>query len=128
MPTVTSKDGTTIGYEKHGNGPPLVLVDGALCSRQFGPSRVLAKHLAQDFTVFFYDRRGRGEQRHAAIRARAGGKIRTIDGPFAESKELVGGYALVNLPTREGALALAEHYAAVVDAEEVEVRQVVEPK
>ncbi|MBS2030259.1 MAG: alpha/beta hydrolase [Deltaproteobacteria bacterium] len=61
MPTVTSKDGTTIGYEKLGNGPPLILVDGALCSRQFGPSRDLAKHLASDFTVFFYDRRGRGE-------------------------------------------------------------------
>jgi len=59
---------------------------------------------------------------------RAGGKIRTIDGPFAESKELVGGYVLVNLPTREEALALAEKYAEVVDAEEVELRQVVEPR
>ncbi|MBS2030258.1 MAG: hypothetical protein JST54_20310 [Deltaproteobacteria bacterium] len=58
---------------------------------------------------------------------RAGGKIRTIDGPFAESKELVGGYVLVELPSREEALALAEHYADVVEAEEVELRLVADP-
>lgn len=56
-----SADGTTIAYEKVGSGPALVLVDGALCYRDFGPSRSLAKHLADRFTVYFYDRRGRGE-------------------------------------------------------------------
>ena len=29
MATVTSKDGTTIGYDTVGEGPPLILVDGA---------------------------------------------------------------------------------------------------
>ncbi|MCA4135357.1 alpha/beta fold hydrolase [Arthrobacter sp. M4] len=58
--TVTSKDGTPIAYEKVGSGPELVLVDGALCYRDFGPSRSLANHLADRFTVYFYDRRGRG--------------------------------------------------------------------
>lgn len=59
--TVTSKDGTVIAYEKVGTGPALVLVDGALCYRDFGPCRSLANHLADRFTVYFYDRRGRGE-------------------------------------------------------------------
>jgi pimeloyl-ACP methyl ester carboxylesterase len=59
--TVRSADGTTIAFEKSGEGPPLVLVDGALCSRAMGPSRPLAAELARDFTVYVYDRRGRGE-------------------------------------------------------------------
>jgi alpha/beta hydrolase family protein len=59
--TVTSRDGTTIAYETTGTGPPLILVDGALCYRDFGPSRKLAEQLAGDFTVITYDRRGRGE-------------------------------------------------------------------
>jgi pimeloyl-ACP methyl ester carboxylesterase len=58
---VTSKDGTTIAYEAVGSGPALVLVDGALCYRDFGPCRSLANLLADRFTVYFYDRRGRGE-------------------------------------------------------------------
>jgi pimeloyl-ACP methyl ester carboxylesterase len=56
-----SKDGTAIAYEKTGAGPPLILVDGALCYRDFGPSRPLAEQLAGHFTVYTYDRRGRGE-------------------------------------------------------------------
>src|SRR5439155_97278 len=55
------KDGTLIAYEKAGSGPPLVLVDGALCSREFGPMPKLAPLLASRFTVYWYDRRGRGE-------------------------------------------------------------------
>ena len=61
MSHVTSKDGTTIAYERSGTGPALILVDGALCSRTFGPSPKLAPLLARQFTVFAYDRRGRGE-------------------------------------------------------------------
>jgi pimeloyl-ACP methyl ester carboxylesterase len=61
MGTVTSKDGTRIVYERSGQGPSVILVDGALCSRSFGPMPKLAPLLAQKFTVFTYDRRGRGE-------------------------------------------------------------------
>lgn len=61
MNTVTSADGTTIAYETVGDGPPLVLVDGALCYRSFGPARPLAKHLADTYRVHLYDRRGRGD-------------------------------------------------------------------
>jgi hypothetical protein len=39
---VRSKDGTTIAYDRSGNGPALVIVDGAFCSRAFGPSAKLA--------------------------------------------------------------------------------------
>ena len=61
MKTVTSKDGTTIAYDQTGHGPPLVLVDGALNSRAFGLNGPLAALLADRFTVFTYDRRGRGD-------------------------------------------------------------------
>ncbi|WP_426515360.1 alpha/beta fold hydrolase [Diaminobutyricibacter sp. McL0618] len=59
--TTTSADGTTIAFERTGTGPALVQVDGALCHRAFGPSRPLAATLADQYTVFSYDRRGRGE-------------------------------------------------------------------
>lgn len=59
--TTTSADGTTIAYEKVGSGPALVLVDGALCHREFGPAKELAELLSPAYTVYFYDRRGRGE-------------------------------------------------------------------
>jgi len=61
MGSVISRDGTSIAYERLGAGPPLVLVDGALCYRASGPMRELARHLAGHFTVYLYDRRGRGE-------------------------------------------------------------------
>ena len=60
MPTVTSADGTTIGYQTLGTGPALIFVDGALCYREFGPARGLAEALADHYTVHIYDRRGRG--------------------------------------------------------------------
>jgi len=59
--TVLSRDGTPIACERRGQGHPLILVDGALCSRAMGPSGPLAKALEGDFTVFRYDRRGRGD-------------------------------------------------------------------
>lgn len=58
---LTSADGTRIAYEQTGSGPALVLVDGAMCYRANGPARPLAKELADRFTVYTYDRRGRGE-------------------------------------------------------------------
>jgi pimeloyl-ACP methyl ester carboxylesterase len=61
MPTVTSKDGTVIAYEKTGNGPVLILVNGALAHRKFYGEKDLASRLARNFTVIYYDRRGRGE-------------------------------------------------------------------
>jgi pimeloyl-ACP methyl ester carboxylesterase len=50
-----------IAHSVIGSGPTLILVDGALCHRGFGPMPDLAKLLASDFRVITYDRRGRGE-------------------------------------------------------------------
>lgn len=61
MANVISKDGTKIAFSRVGSGPALIVVDGALCYRQLGPSQGLAKLLADNFTVYTYDRRGRGE-------------------------------------------------------------------
>src|SRR5499427_2557971 len=61
MNTVVSTDGTAIAYDRTGAGPALIVVDGALCSRSFGPSPKLAPLLARHFTVYAYDRRGRGQ-------------------------------------------------------------------
>src|SRR6059058_864042 len=56
---VTSADGTTIAFDKLGSGPPLILVCGGSTDR--GANVGLAQQLAPDFTVFNYDRRGRGD-------------------------------------------------------------------
>lgn len=61
MNKIVSKDGTSIAYDKAGEGPPVILIDGALCSRKFGPMGQMAERLARRFTVFTYDRRGRGD-------------------------------------------------------------------
>ena len=61
MTTVLSPDGTRIAFTRRGRGPAIILVDGALCHRAFGPSEELARLLADRFTVYTYDRRGRGE-------------------------------------------------------------------
>jgi pimeloyl-ACP methyl ester carboxylesterase len=66
MDTAQSHDGTSIAFERAGSGPALILVDGALCRRTFGPMAPLAKLLAPHFTVFHYDRRGRGDSGDAA--------------------------------------------------------------
>ena len=59
MHAVTSQDGTRIGYDKSGKGPALIIVNGALSARP--DSAELAKLLAPRFTVYSYDRRGRGD-------------------------------------------------------------------
>lgn len=59
MQTVRSNDGTLIAFERSGNGPPVILVGGALSTRAGGAP--LAAELAPHFTVICYDRRGRGD-------------------------------------------------------------------
>lgn len=61
-----SADGTSIAYERVGTGPALILVDGALCRRAFGPMPKLAEQLSRDFSVYLFDRRGRGDSSDAA--------------------------------------------------------------
>jgi pimeloyl-ACP methyl ester carboxylesterase len=59
LKTLTSKDGTRIAFDLSGQGPELVLVTPAFGTRADETS--LAAALAPDFTVFAYDRRGRGD-------------------------------------------------------------------
>jgi pimeloyl-ACP methyl ester carboxylesterase len=62
MNQVMSKDGTVIAFDRSGQGPALILVGGAFQYRAIDPPTAqLAALLAQQFTVFHYDRRGRGE-------------------------------------------------------------------
>ena len=113
MQTVTSADGTRIAYETHGAGPPLILVDGALCSRAFGPSPKLAAALADRFTVVAYDRRGRGGSGDAP----AYDKAREIE-DLAALVEAVGGRASL-LGLSSGAALALEAAAAGVPVDRV---------
>lgn len=58
MDTFESSDGTVIAFERYGDGPPVVLVGGALTDRS--SARDLARLLAPTCTAYCYDRRGRG--------------------------------------------------------------------
>jgi pimeloyl-ACP methyl ester carboxylesterase len=61
MHTTTSADGTTIAYDVYGEGEPIIMVEGAFCGRHFGPTAKLAAELGNQFRVYHYDRRARGD-------------------------------------------------------------------
>lgn len=52
------------------------------------------------------------------------GRFLTVDGPFTESKELIGGYVIVDVPTLDEATELTRRYLEVVDAPEVDIREI----
>lgn len=56
----------------------------------------------------------------------ANGELRVTDGPFAETKELIDGFALVECASREEALALCERFMRVAGDGEGEIQQVFE--
>jgi pimeloyl-ACP methyl ester carboxylesterase len=58
METTKSADGTIIAYDRAGEGPPLIVAVGAFCDRR---SFVPPAGLTERFTVYTYDRRGRGD-------------------------------------------------------------------
>ena len=60
MDKVTSRDGTSIAFERYGVGPALVVVDAAGNYSGFRPLAAPVELLAADYTVYVYDRRGRG--------------------------------------------------------------------
>ncbi len=81
--TVTSLDGTSIAYSQIGQGSALILVGGAFEQRAMDSETAqLAPLLAQHFTVFHYDRRGRGES--------------TDTQPYAVEREIEDIEALIN--------------------------------
>jgi hypothetical protein len=66
---------------------------------------------------------GLAATKHGARIRFEGGKRTVIDGPFAESKELVAGYAILELPSKAVAIEWATRFAEVVKVNEVDVRQ-----
>ena len=103
MNTTTSKDGTTIAFDRLGQGPLVVLVGGALQHRAL--DRVIGQRapvLAQHFTLVHYDRRGRGDSGDTPPYAVAR-EIEDLDAVIAS----VGGEAHVLGMSSGGALALA---------------------
>ena len=100
MQLATSQDGTRIAYDKSGKGPALIVVGGALSARAGGTE--LAQVLAPHFTVYNYDRRGRGDstdvQPYAVER-----EIEDIEGLIAHA----GGSAYLYGVSSGGMLALA---------------------
>lgn len=97
--TARSADGTPIAYERTGEGPSLILVGGAFCTRQ--THQELAALLAPRFTVFNYDRRGRGASGNTLPYA-VGREVEDLASVVAAA----GGSALVYGLSSGGALAL----------------------
>lgn len=65
MHTVSSADGTRIAYDRYGEGPAVILVNGALGYRKFKTMEQIASALSEHCTVINYDRRGRGDSGEA---------------------------------------------------------------
>ena len=85
MRTVTSKDGTTIAFDQSGKGPALILVGGMFEQRAMDSETAQLAALpllAQHFSVFHYDRRGRGDS--------------TDTQPYAVEREIEDIEALIN--------------------------------
>ena len=110
MQRVHSRDGTSIAFDRSGEGPPIILVDGALCYRASGPMKPLAALLAPHFTVFTYDRRGRGDSGDTASYA-VEREVEDIEALINEA----GGSAFVYGISSGAALALeaASHGLAI---------------
>ena len=57
---------------------------------------------------------------------RSDGKVTVTDGPFTESKEMVGGFAILQAKSKEEAIELAKEFLSVVGQGECELRQLYE--
>lgn len=116
MGHLTSRDGTRIAYERQGGGPAVVLVTGNLDDGT--ENAPLATELAPRFTVFNYNRRGRGESGDGLPYAMER-EIEDIDALITEA----GGVAHLFGISSGGALVL-EAAAAGVPAERIAVYEV----
>jgi pimeloyl-ACP methyl ester carboxylesterase len=99
MNKVTSSDGTTIAFDRLGDGPAVILVCGA--STDSMANAPLAALLAEHFTVFNYDRRGRGDSGDTTPYA-VEREVEDIDAVI----DAAGGSASVYGTSSGGALAL----------------------
>lgn len=111
MLSVRSRDGTTIAYERAGQGPVVILVVGALCSHATSGALELAQRLSSQFAVINYDRRGRGDSGDTAPYS-IGREIEDL----AALIEVAGGLAHLYGHSSGGALVLE---AALVLGEQI---------
>jgi hypothetical protein len=56
----------------------------------------------------------------------SGGKRTVTDGPFAEAKELIAGFVVIQVNSKQEAIEWATRFADVLGDVEIEIRQVVE--
>ena len=56
----------------------------------------------------------------------ASGKVTVTDGPFAETKEVIGGYALLKAANKEEVVELTRHFLSVVGQGTCEIYQLYE--
>ncbi len=102
MNQVMSKDGTVIAFDRSGKGPAVILVGGAFQHRAIDPPTAqLCSRLASHFTVFHYDRRGRGDSGDTQPYAKER-EMEDLGAVMAEA----GGSASVFAMSSGGALAL----------------------
>lgn len=99
MEKIPSSDGTTIAFDRIGEGPAVILVCGGSTDRM--ANAALAALLAPRFTVFNYDRRGRGDSGDTAPYA-VEREVEDIDAVIAAA----GGSAFLYGTSSGGALAL----------------------
>jgi alpha-beta hydrolase superfamily lysophospholipase len=90
MHKVTSSDGTSITFDRLGDGPPVVVVGGQLCDRAL--TRPTAEELAKHFTMFNHDRRGRGDSGDTAPYA-VEREIEDLEALIAEAGGRASAYA-----------------------------------
>jgi hypothetical protein len=55
---------------------------------------------------------------------RTNGQFKVTDGPFAEAKEIVGGFALIHAKSREEAIEFTKAFMKIAGDGETEIRQV----
>ena len=56
-----------------------------------------------------------------------GGKVTVVDGPFAEAKEVIGGYALLEAPNRDAVVALTRTFRSVAGDGICEIHELYSP-
>ncbi len=54
------------------------------------------------------------------------GQFKVTDGPFAEAKEIVGGFAIINAKSKEDAIRITKDFLNIAGDGETEIRQLYE--
>ena len=117
---VQSKDGTQIAFTKVGEGPALICVSGALSARALSMRLPLVSKLAEHYSTYIYDRRGRGDSGDT--------KPYSVDREIEDLEALIdqaGGSALI-LGISSGA-ALSMQAAAKLGAKKITKLALYEP-